>query len=296
MNRALFCFYQKRPKTNEQRKINRQENIMNMKPIMIAAIAAMLTTSCAVKRPVQPVTKTPLSKNEGQQRIAEPEDQDWNSAEAVGSPAAYDNYLKRSPDGKHANEARQILADFERYAPKQIADQGLSADGVGALKVEVADPQTVVFVVPCPSGLTLTKDDRVSLRDALLSSSPVNKDARKILKPGRYVIALKKSFVRQSKVNSDLGNVAPGNLFVAPSKDSDYELVVGGGIRAGALFKSVRDVYLTYTGAFFAQGPGSPNNDNLKNYKYPLASHREQTPSVILRFSEETQPTRAEVL
>jgi hypothetical protein len=27
-----------------------------------------------------------------------------------------------------------------------------------------------------------------------------------------------------------------------------------------------------------------------------LASHREQTPSVILRFSEETQPTRAEVL
>jgi hypothetical protein len=42
------------------------KNTMNTKSILMVAIAAMLATSCvAVKRPIPPITMTPLSKSEG---------------------------------------------------------------------------------------------------------------------------------------------------------------------------------------------------------------------------------------
>jgi len=114
--------------------------------------------------------------------------------------------------------------------------------------------------------LTVLKCESILAR--ALSATPTQKAVQQVLTPGKYVIALKKAFPRQSSVLSELGASAPGNLFVAPSKDSNYELVVGGGIKAGALFKSVKDVYLVYGGAFFAQGPGQPNTANLKKHKY----------------------------
>jgi hypothetical protein len=181
---------------------------------------------------------------------------------------------------------------------------------VGVLEVEVVDAQAEVFIVSYPAGLTFTADDRVGLRDALLArrlglplladdhvvglrdallgSSPIKKGTRQILKPGHYVIALKRSYPREAAVLSELGKAAPNNVLIGPSEDGDSEFVVGndtihsgklasmgenrigrgGGIRAGALFKSVDDIYRTYTGAFFVTGPGVENSENVAKYNY----------------------------
>jgi len=104
-----------------------------------------------------------------QRRIAELQDlSDWRNTEARGTAPAYEDYLKKRPNGRYTTEARQAMADFQRFAPKATADQGLAAQGKGAIKVVLDDVSTDVFIVPCAKGLTLENDDRVALRDTLL--------------------------------------------------------------------------------------------------------------------------------
>jgi hypothetical protein len=176
---------------------------------------------------------------------------------------------------------QQHTAEDKQYAPPAIADAALAAEGVGAIRVTVSAPEINVFVVPFNRGIDFSKEGREQLRDAFLQASPIENGKAVKLNPGRYVIAARKSLPRYSEILNDLGQKANGNLFIGASKDSGYELVVGGGIQTGALFKAVKDVYLSYSGAFFAEGSGIPNQKNVAKYGY---LRLQGTKDIMFRF------------
>lgn len=205
----------------------------------------------------------------------------WQEAKKEGRKDAYERYLNNHPAGIHAQTVRTRIAEFQQYAPHVERDPELRAKGLGAILVNVTDPDTEVFILSRTTEVKLTRARRSSLRDALLAASPVQKGKRLTLEPGQYVLAVRKHVPRDSRVLSDLGGKAPGNDFMAPSKDGRSEFVVGGGIKAGALFKAVDDVYLTYGGALFAHGPGKLNQQNIARYSYLRA---QGTQVLLFRF------------
>jgi len=144
----------------------------------------------------------------------------------------------------------------------------LNAEELGAIRIETTSANCDIFIVNCRTSIDHGKDSRTKLRDCLLEASPIEKGKELKLKPGNYVLAARRFLPRNSQVLNDLGGKAPNNSLIGPSKDNNAQFVVGGGINAGALFKDVKNVYLRYGGALFAEGSGTPNNENITKYNY----------------------------
>ena len=183
-----------------------------------------------------------------------------------------------------ASTGQNMNLSWQEYAPVTVPSEDLAAQGLGAVEIKVSSNDAGVFIVPFDPGIDFDHDNRVKLRDLLLESTPVEKNEKITLEPGKYVIAVRKMLSRSSQTNYDLGDRAPGNMLVGPDKDSGSEMVVGGGIKTGALFKAVKDVYLTYGGFLFAEGPGTANRNNETKYGYLKV---QGTKDLMFRFIKE---------
>lgn len=192
----------------------------------------------------------------------------WIKAESQNTVQAYERFIGDCPNSKYVFQAERRIEDFKLLTPKRSQCEKLRIQGVGAFIVNLSANDTKVFIIPWSSKINFSKDQRVRLKDALLEASPIEKDKQFVVKPGTYVLAIKSELSLPSIILSDLGGRAPNNILAPSSSTDKYQIVVGGGIIEGALFKRVKDIYAIYPGPLFATGEPTINRNAIAKYNY----------------------------
>jgi len=118
----------------------------------------------------------------------------------------------------------------------------LEKQNQGSFVLTVSEPDAKIFIIPCESGIIHSHEELVKLRDAILEASLIDSNKELIVKPGKYLIAIKSVVPRDSTLIADLGSAAPDNLLIPSSKTGGYRMVIGGGPTEGCIFKKISDV------------------------------------------------------
>jgi hypothetical protein len=119
--------------------------------------------------------------------------------------------------------------------------QSAEKEGTGKIVFDNVYKEGSLFVFEYEKGIEHSPNALMGLRDAILTAQPVQGQGEIALKNDRYIIGLKISVPAGDNMIYEVGSTARENLLIGP-----YQLVVGGGISSGFLFKRIEDVGLKY--------------------------------------------------
>ncbi|MBA7686586.1 hypothetical protein ES703_95036 [subsurface metagenome] len=146
---------------------------------------------------------------------------------------------------KFPKKQEKVQEDEKNYNKGVEHSETYSADlekqGLGKIIFDTFYSEAAIFIVHWKPGITHSPDALRELKDALLNASSIEKGSETTVKPGQYVVALRIKVPKDSDLVYEVGSAAKENLLLGP-----YELVVGGGIAKGFLFKRIQDVSPKY--------------------------------------------------